>query len=263
MNLIFRTFFALPCFALASCTNPTELDVKPPELTQQSAAAMSMLAKLPEPTTPALIVGVYSFEDQTGQRAVTDRQTAELSSAVPQGLSSLLVQELTRVGEGKYFRVVERERVDDLLNERRVVAAMLGDQAEDQLQSLLLPGIMLTGGAVSYDRMVMQKFGGVGFASVNARREVVSDRVGIVVRAVSVQTGEVLESIYVSKEVLSQVSGLNGLSVIGSEVAAAEFGVAENEPVSLAVRMALAAAVNEVVLRGINRGWWEVKVPNQ
>jgi curli production assembly/transport component CsgG len=253
-----KAIFAIPCFtALVACTGPTQFEVKPPDLKEQSAA--SVLAELPEPKTPALIVGVYSFNDQTGQRANTEQPVAELSTAVPQGLSSLLVQELTRVGDGKYFRVVERERVDDLLNERRVVAAMLGDDAENELQSLLLPGILLTGGAVSYDRLVMQKFGGVGFASVNARSEVISDRVGIVVRAVSVQTGEVVESVYVSKEVLSQVSGINGLSIIGSDVAAAEFGIAKNEPVSLAVRMAIAAAVNEVVLRGLDRDWWEVK----
>lgn len=258
MNALLKSILAIPCFAtLTACTDALELDVSPPDLDQQTAT--SVLADLPEPETPALIVGVYSFNDQTGQRAFTSRPVAEMSSAVPQGLSSLLVQELTRVGDGKFFRVVEREGIDDVLNERRVVTAMLGEEEEDQIQPLLLPGILLTGGAVSYDRVVVQNFGGLGIASVNGRREVVSDRVGVVVRAVSVQTGEVLESIYVSKEVLSQMTGVNGLSIIGTDTAALEFGTSQNEPVSLAVRMAIAAAVNEVVLRGIDRGWWEVK----
>lgn len=258
MHALFKSIVAVACSAaLTACTDGLQHDVTPPDMNQQ--AATSVLADLPEPTTPALIVGVYSFSDQTGQRAFTDRPVAEISSAVPQGLSSLLVQELSSVGDGKFFRVVEREGIDDILNERRVVTAMLGDEAKEQLQPLLLPGILLTGGAVSYDRVVFQNFGGVGFASVNGRREVVSDRVGVVVRAVSVQTGEVLESIFVSKEVLSQMTGVNGLSVIGTDTAAIEFGTAQNEPVSLAVRMAIAAAVNEVVFRGIERDWWEVK----
>jgi curli production assembly/transport component CsgG len=139
------------------------------------------------------------------------------------------------------------------------VAASLGEQADLQLPPLLLPGVLLTGGAVSYDRKVYQKFGGLSVASATSRQEIVSDRVGIVLRAVSVQTGEVLETVYVSKEVRSRANGVNGLSIINLDVFAAEFGSAENEPVSLAVRMAIASAVIEMVKLGVGRGWWKVE----
>ena len=39
-------------------------------------------------------------------------------------------------------------------------------------------------------------------------------------------------------------------------VLALELGGAANEPVSLAVRLAIAAAVLELTHKGIQRGWW-------
>jgi curli production assembly/transport component CsgG len=257
MTLISSWLLPVLATGLAGCTDVVSMVVQPPNTQEQSAAAV--LRDLPVPTSQALIVGVYKFDDQTGQRAMTERPVAEMSSAIPQGLASLLIQELSTVGHSKFFRVVERETVEDLLNERRIVAAMLGDGSETELQALLLPGVLITGGAVSYDRKIVQEFAGLGAASINARREIISDRVGIVLRAVSVQNGEVLESIYVSKEVKSQVSGISGVRILGTDVGAAELGLAENEPVSLAVRMAIAAGVNELVLRGIARDWWKVK----
>lgn len=209
------------------------------------------------PTSQPLIVGVYDFYDQTGQRVVLDdRATSEMSTAVPQGLSSMLVQELKALDEGRWFRVVEREGISKVLNERNIVLSTL--EQGNQLQPLLLPGVIITGGAVSYDRKVYQRFTGAGFASVNARREIYSDEVSVALRAVSVQTGEVLEAIYVTKAILSQMNGLTGLDILNNSTLAVEAGQAQNEPVSLAVRGAIGAAVSELRRRGIARGWWAV-----
>ena len=240
--------------ALGACANIQDAETSKPDISNQSLSGV--LSELPQVKSDPLIVGVYSIPDQTGQRALSAGQTT-MSSAIPQGLTALLVQELTNVGEGAYFRVVERENIDDLLNERRIVASTLGESAELNLQPLLLPGVLLTGSAVSYDRKVYQNFAGIGAASINLQKDVYVDRVGFVLRATSVQTGEVLESIYVSKEVRSQVSGLTGLKIIDEDMAGAEIGSAANEPTSIAVRKAIAAAVNELSLRGIERGWWK------
>jgi curli production assembly/transport component CsgG len=136
--------------------------------------------------------------------------------------------------------------------------AALGPDVEEPLQSLLLPGILITGGAVSYDRKVSQRFAGIGFASVNGQNEIYSDKVTVVLRAVSVQTGEVLESVYVSKEVLSQMNSINVLKIVNNSTLAIEAGMVSNEPVSVAVRTAISAAVRELFIRGLARGWWEV-----
>jgi curli production assembly/transport component CsgG len=224
----------------------------------ENVSVLAQNTDLEVPISPRIIVGVYQFTDQTGQRAVLDRQTSEMSSAIPQGLSSMLVQELLTSGDGKWFRVVERETITAILNERQVVVAALGPDVEEPLQSLLLPGILITGGAVSYDRKVSQRFAGIGFASVNGQNEIYSDKVTVVLRAVSVQTGEVLESVYVSKEVLSQMNSINVLKIVNNSTLAIEAGMVSNEPVSVAVRTAISAAVRELFIRGLARGWWEV-----
>jgi curli production assembly/transport component CsgG len=241
--------------ALSACTELNSVPIASPIL--ENASILADEVPLGIPVTPAIIVGVYQFTDQTGQRAVLDRQTSEMSSAIPQGLSSMLVQELMSSGDGKWFRVVERETIPTILNERKVVVAALPD-VEEPLQPLLLPGILITGGAISYDRKVSQKFLGLGFASVNGQKRIYSDRVSVALRAVSVQTGEVLESVYVSKEVLSQMNSINVLNVVNNSTLAVEAGIVSNEPVSVAVRTAISAAVRELFIRGLARGWWEV-----
>jgi curli biogenesis system outer membrane secretion channel CsgG len=67
-----------------------------------------------------------------------------------------------------------------------------------------------------------------------------------------------LESVYVSKEVLSQVNSVNVLKIINNSTLAGEAGMVSNEPVSVAVRTAISAAVRELYVRGLERGWWEV-----
>jgi curli production assembly/transport component CsgG len=242
--------------ALSGCSDLNSEPVADARLENESILAHN--TDLGIPVSPPIIVGVYQFTDQTGQRAVLDRQTSEMSSAIPQGLSSMLVQELLTSGDGKWFRVVERETITTILNERQVVVAALGPDVEEPLQPLLLPGILITGGAVSYDRKVTQRFTGFGFASVNGRNEIYSDNVTVVLRAVSVQTGEVLESVYVSKEVLSQRNSINVLNIVNNSTLAVEVGLVSNEPVSVAVRTAISAAVRELYIRGLARGWWSV-----
>lgn len=242
----------------SGCAALNDRTVAPPVLTNEPAFQRTK-DKI-KPSSAPLIVGVYGFADQTGQRAVLDRHASELSTAVPQGLASMLVQELLSLDDGLWFRVVERENVSSLLNERNIVKVSLGEEEAKQLPQLLLPGIILTGGAVSYDRKVRQIFGGVGFASVNGQREIYSDQVSVALRAVSVQTGEVLESVYVSKEILSQMNGISGLEVLNHKALALESGAASNEPVSLAIRIALSEAVLELRKRGLKRGWWTLQV---
>ena len=249
-SLLTLTFLVL----LTACSVPSKKNFLP--AVQESFSPLDEETHRGFPTSSPLIVGVYEFTDQTGQRAVLDRPTSEMSTAVPQGLASMLVQELKAVDDGKWFRVVEREGISKILNERQIVTATLGD--DGQLQPLLLPGIIITGGAVSYDRKVVQQFSGVGFASVNTQNEVYSDQVSIALRVVSVQTGEVIEAIFVTKSVLSQVAGVNGLKILGTDTFGFEAGSVENEPVSIAVRLAIATAVEELRKRGIENEWWTV-----
>ena len=132
------TLFVLICLLnLTACSRFGNKEVVPAEQASLSLLDSDSYRNLP--TSAPLIVGVYEFTDQTGQRAVLDRPTSEMSTAVPQGLASMLVQELKAVDDGKWFRVVEREGISKILNERQIVTATLGD--DGQLQPLLLPGL--------------------------------------------------------------------------------------------------------------------------
>ena len=247
--------FALLAMAvsLTGCSAP-ELEVTPPMVDQQSL--FETLSVLPSSESEPLVVGVYSFTDQTGQRSISANGGSNMSTALPQGLSSILVQELQRAGDGSRYRVVERENVDALLTERRIVVASLPEEQGSQLTPLLLPGIILTGGAVSYDRSVTQNLRGLGFKSVNGVNEVATDQVGVILRAVSVKNGEVLASVHARKLVMSARNGISGLYILKNGVLAFEVGGSANEPVSLAVRLAIAAAVLELTHEGVQKGWW-------
>ena len=91
---------------------------------------------------------------------------APLSRAVTQGATSIIIKALQDAGFGRWFTVVERERLDNLLKERRIIADMrmryLGEQVvnPEALPPLLFVGVILDGGIIGYDSNT--KTGGLG-----------------------------------------------------------------------------------------------------
>lgn len=244
--------------SLTGCSVP-DLQKMPSLIDKQSI--LETVPALPPYEGEPLVVRVYSFLDQFGQRSVSDNGGSSISTVLPQGLSSILVQELQRAGDGSWFRVVERDNVEALITERRIVVASLPEGQGSQLTPLLLPGIILTGGAVSYDRSVSQNLRGLGISSVNGVKEVVTDQVSFILRAISVKNGEVLASVHAHKSIMSARSGISGMYILNNGVLELKLGGAANEPVSLAVRLAMAAAVLELTHDGIQKGWWSGNSP--
>ena len=66
------------------------------------------MEKVPEPAGGKIVLAVYQFADMTGQQKPNDN-FGEMSKAVTQGSSNLLIKELKDVGGGNWFRVVERK----------------------------------------------------------------------------------------------------------------------------------------------------------
>ena len=66
------------------------------------------------------VVSVYSFADQTGQRATADNM-ALFSTAVTQGADSFLIDALMSAGRGKWFIVAERANLESLTRERQLI----------------------------------------------------------------------------------------------------------------------------------------------
>jgi curli biogenesis system outer membrane secretion channel CsgG len=88
------------------------------------------LAGLPMRRSPVTIA-VYDIPDLTGANLRTE-EFAEFSKAVSQGADALVVEALSEVGGGSWFRIVERKAIDPLLQERRMALSQADDAAQRQ-----------------------------------------------------------------------------------------------------------------------------------
>jgi curli production assembly/transport component CsgG len=221
----------------------------------------TLLNQLPPPQRPVAIA-VYGFTDQTGQFKPSDvGQT--LSRAVTQGASSMLVKALQDAGNRRWFTVVERERLDNLLRERQIIGEMrkryLGEQEVDPnaLPALLFAGVLLEGGIVGYDTNTVTGGAGAAFLGIGARTEYRQDTVTVYLRAVSVRTGEVLATVTASKTIASQAIGANAFKFVSfRELLEAEAGITSNEPDQVALQQAIEKAVYGLVLEGVELDLW-------
>ena len=75
------------------------------------------------PPAQMLDVAIYRFQDQTGQFKPSDTQFS-YSRAVSQGGDSLLMGALLNAGNGRWFRVLDRTSLEDLLKERQIIREM-------------------------------------------------------------------------------------------------------------------------------------------
>lgn len=220
-----------------------------------------LLNQLPPPERQVAIA-VYGFTDQTGQFKPTNAGQT-LSRAVTQGASSILVKALQDAGQRQWFTVVERERLDNLLKERQIIAEMrkryLGEDQTDPnaLPALLFAGVLLEGGIVGYDTNTVTGGAGAAFLGIGGRTEYRQDTVTVYLRAVSVRTGEVLANVTASKTIASQAIGASAYRFVAfKELLEAEAGITSNEPDQIALQQAIEKAVFGMVLEGVELGLW-------
>ena len=247
--------------AMTGCTAAQQafrVSGAPPSLAQ-STPSQRELFTMPVPAQP-IPIAVYDFTDQTGQLKPSD-SIQSLSRAVTQGGASMVVQSLRDAGDGRWFTVVERERLDNLLKERQIIREMrnryLGekDTPAEVLPSLLFAGIVLEGGIIGYDTNL--KTGGIGarFLAIGASTQYRQNSVTIYLRAVSVKTGEVLASVVTHKSIVSvSLNASTFKFVTFDELLEAEAGVSVNEPTQIAVQSAIEKAVYALIMEGAQAG---------
>lgn len=218
---------------------------------------------LKEPAAGAIAVAVYNFRDMTGQRKAS-QNIASLSSAVTQGADAYLVKSLQEVGGGRWFKVLERGGLDNLVKERQLIRQMRelyqGKDAQP-LPPMLFAGIILEGGIIGYDSNTMSGGSGARFLGIGASTEYRQDEVTISLRAVSVATGEVLVTVNTNKKVYSFQDKLGVLRFVdaGTQALELETGSATNESMNKAVQLAIHAAVIELINSGAGKGHWAFK----
>jgi len=208
-------------------------------------------------------IAVYGFQDKTGQRkSITG--IASLSSAVTQGGEGYLIKALQDVGDSKWFRVVERVGLENLIKERQMIRQMREQfQGKDapQLPALVFAGVIIEGSIVGYDSNTLTGGAGVRIFGIGANTQYQSDTVTISLRTVSVNNGEVLTSVTITKTVLSYIDRVGLLKFIdaGTMAIEAEVGGSINESINRATNKTIQAAVLETIKEGVRKGLWSFK----
>ena len=208
-------------------------------------------------------VAVYKFNDLTGQRK-THSNLALLSSAVTQGGDIWLLQALKKAGNGKWFQVIERMELENLLKERQIIRntrkSYDGKKAE-QIKPLLFAGVLLTGGIVGYDTNTETGGIGVRMLGIGISDEYRKDMVTVALRLISVQTGEVLLAVSSQKTILSTKISATVFKFLdmGTKLLETEAGITDNESTTYAVRKAIEQAVIEIIKEGEQKELWKFK----
>ena len=206
------------------------------------------------------VVAVYGFKDLTGQRKSKDN-LASFSTAVTQGGTEMLIDALKTAGKGNWFRVVERQGIDNLVRERQIVRSTREEHDENKaIQPLLFAGIILEGGIIGYDTNMESGGRGGRYLGVGRKTMYRRDVVTVSLRGISTLTGEVLLNVQTRKTILSYGEGMDVFRFIDMDTELIEFedGVAKNESVTVATRAAIEAAVVALIKQGDTRGYWKV-----
>jgi curli production assembly/transport component CsgG len=202
------------------------------------------------------VVAVYRFEDLTGQRKSVDGY-ADFSSAITQAPDAYLIRALKHTG---FFRVVERKGIDHITKERQIIRSTRErfDDTDSQLP-LLFAGLIIEGGVIDYNSNLLT--GGIGarYLGIGNSKQYREDTVVVSLRIVSVSTGEILLEVLTTKTILSVGLSSDFFRYIaeGTKLVEFETGNAMNESKSIALQAAMETAVVEIIMQGIERGYWK------
>jgi curli production assembly/transport component CsgG len=214
------------------------------------------LADLPLPKG-RIVTAVYGFKDQTGQ----NKTSPDIySTAVTQGGASILVKALR---DSRWFIPVERENFNDIITERKLIR-QTSEQANGEGRAVNLPamtgaGLIIEGSIIGYDSNI--KTGGVGakYLGISLSNQYRADQVSVNLRAVDVNTGQILHTVSTTKTVYSvQLTGGIYKFVNYKSLLEAEVGTTLNEPAQIAVQEAIESAVVNLIIEGIDAHSWSL-----
>ena len=228
----------------------------------ETTASYQALRNLPAPGKP-VPVAVYSYPDLTGQLKPSETVTNN-SRAVTQGAIWMLVKSLKDAGSGRWFKVIQRANLDNLLKERQIIRETRGKvakqtgQAQAGLPSLLFAGVILEGGIIGYDSNTVTGGLGARYLGIGGDVQYRQDTVTVYLNAISSQTGEILKSVMTRKTVASYgVRGSVFKFVAFQKLLEGETGYTVNEPGQIAVAQAIEHAVRALIIEGALEGLWQ------
>ena len=231
-----------------------------PEEARVERITLQKLLDLPKPNQKA-VVAVYGFDDLTGQRKPSNKM-ALFSTAVTQGAENYLIDALRNTGNGEWFVVVERVGLNNLTKERQLIKSTretYDGEKGNTLKPILFAGIIIEGGIVSYESDTKTGGNGARYLGIGNTNQYRQDDVTVSMRAVLVQTGEVMLSTIVSKTILS--AGVSRdvfrFTELGTELVEIETGDTQTEATGYATRSAIETAVYSLVKEGLEKQLWD------
>ena len=249
---------------VAGCGSVRPLrDVNISEQPKISENIIKSFNQVSAPAGPPITIAVYGFKDLTGQRKPSNTLSL-FSTAVTQGAESYLIRSLQEVGNRQWFTVVERVSLDNLLKERQMIKQTReiydGENAK-MLSPLTLAGVILEGGIIDYNSNILTGGTGARWLGVGPSTQYTQDQVVISLRLISVQTGEVLTTVTIEKNLLSTAESVTLFKFFNQQTQAFEFDSMQtyNEPGNYALRSAIEQAVVELIKNGERISLWKYK----
>jgi curli production assembly/transport component CsgG len=252
--MVFSTMLLTGCVTqpMASAGNAT---LTPPTRVTRD------LTHLPPPKG-RVTAAVYGFRDLTGQYKPSP--DSSFSSQVTQGGASFLVKAMRDSG---WFTPVERENLQDLLTERKIMRALETPDDKNragsnvpQIGALAPASIVLEGGIVGYDSNIRTGGAGVAYLGISASQQYRVDQVTVNLRAVDIRNGTILNSVSTTKTIYSIQVDTGVYRFIGfKDLLQAEIGMTRNEPQQLCVNEAIESALVHLIVQGVANQTWSLK----
>jgi curli production assembly/transport component CsgG len=245
---------------LSACSTVPPSNVKSNAQVTPTTRVTNDLTHLPLPKR-RLAVAVYGFRDQTGQYKPSP--DSSYSTSVTQGAAAMLVKALKDSG---WFVPVEREGLQNLLTERKIVRAIESPTDKGKplvnLPNLIPASLIVEGGVIAYESNVRTGGKGANYLGIGSSTQYRVDQVTVSLRGVDIRNGQVLDTVSVTKTIYStQFSASVYKFVSYQHLLQAETGYTSNEPAQLAVREAIEAAVLHFTVLGMRDRFLELNDP--
>lgn len=262
MKTCLRNIILAGAAMLSGCavTHPASEVQGAAKLTPPSPVFRDLLS-LPAPKGKVAIA-VYGFRDQTGQ--YKPAPDSSFSTSVTQGASSILVKALKDSG---WFIPVERENLQNLLTERKIVRALEMPQPAGtpavQIPPLLAASALIEGGIIAYESNVRTGGAGARFLGIGLSTQYRVDQVTINLRTVDIRGGQILQSISTTKTIYSYEVRPSVFKFVNvKDLLELEAGMTRNEPAQLCVSEAIEAGVVHLIAQGLKSRDWALENQN-
>ncbi len=258
-SLLPRAFAVLGTLLLGGCaaTHPPS-DVAPNARLTPATSITRDLMLLPKPKGK-VVVAVYGLRDQTGQYKPSP--DSAFSTSVTQGAASMLIKALKDSG---WFTPVERENLQNLLTERKIIRALETTQDKNagaiNIPQLLPASVIIEGGIIAFESNV--RTGGIGanYLGIGLSTQYRVDQVTVSLRSVDIRGGQILNSVSTTKTIYSYEIHPSVFKFVNfKDLVQFEAGMTRNEPAQLCVKEAIEAAVVHLTVQGLRDRVWALK----